>query len=397
MVKITIAEKTLKALKVFGIVIGLAMVGFFLGEILPARAYLVIIIGLAILTIVALIVFLFIYRVLAPKNIFFTIVKEGTAKTIVRGGKFRKVLIQWEKCTLDQEDWNVVDVVDVDKKHRRKLRLFGGLHFFWFWPLDRIYTYNFEWKGLESDGITPHPYKEELLDNIFLKQYVYYSEVKEAEDVDRLPLDIYYVLTIRIQNPYKALFKVHKWLNVVFGRIAPEIRNVIAQKPYEKLITDLEGLTNELKKNIKEPKNGMAEGDAKGIIDTLKDQYGVEVLDVKVLDIDPPKEQREATLLEFKAKQEQKQIQIRANAERVKRTTEAQGEANAIRKVSKAQAERFKVFKEVDPELAALALDTAGKVEPNKIVLIGKDLGDAARNLGNFLGHKKPESLGSGS
>jgi regulator of protease activity HflC (stomatin/prohibitin superfamily) len=333
---------------------------------------------------------LFVYYFLAPKNIFFTFVQEGTAKAVVRGGKFRKALIQWEKSTLDK-NWDVAS--------GREHHLFGGLRLYGFWPLDQIYKYKFEWTGLEPDGITPRPHAPEILDNIFLKQYVYFAKVEKAEDAKRLPLNVCFVLTIQIVNPYKALFKVHKWLAVTFGRITPEIRNVIAQEKYEDLIKDLGNVANRVRANITGGGvTNVVNVDQKkkeDILKTLKKDYGVDVLAIKILTIDPPEELRETTLLEFKADQEKKQIEIRAEAEKIKLTKEGEGEGQrrkaiadgeeySIDRISAAQARRFKQFQKVDPNLGALALDTARQITPNKIILIGKDLGDAAKNLGNL-------------
>lgn len=146
---------------------------------------------------IALGLFFLVYYVLAPDNKWSTFNQEGTGKVVMRGDKFHKGLIQWEGRTFDA-DWNVIA--------GREFHLFGGLRFVGWYPLDYIYRYWFEWTGLRPDGVTPLPHDPELLDYIMLKQDVYFGETKEAEDLERLPLDVSFVLTIRITNPYKALF-----------------------------------------------------------------------------------------------------------------------------------------------------------------------------------------------
>jgi hypothetical protein len=74
----------------------------------------------------------------------FTKVEEGTAKAIVRLGAFRKIVMAWKDYELDEE-WNVKPVSEIGKK----LHLPGGLRFVGFWPLDKVYTYKFRWRGIE--------------------------------------------------------------------------------------------------------------------------------------------------------------------------------------------------------------------------------------------------------
>jgi len=313
--------------------IGLTTLFCFLVVVSVILMFVSFLLGLTILVIScgSLGLLLFVYYFLAPKNIFFTFVQEGTAKAVVRGGKFRKALIQWEGYALDV-DGTVKPIKDITPPKTEEYHLLGGLRLYGFWPLEQIYKYKFEWTGLEPDGITPRPHAPEILDNIFLKQYVYFAKVEKAEDAKRLPLNVCFVLTIQIVNPYKALFKVHKWLAVTFGRITPEIRNVIAQKEYEWLIGHLEDVAGQIKKAIKGTEADNTSTNERDISTILKDDYGVDVLAVKILTIDPPDELRDATLQEFKADQNRKRIEIEAEAERTKRIKEAEGEAEAFKK-----------------------------------------------------------------
>lgn len=257
-------------------------------------------------------IFLLVFLVLAPRDIFFTFVEEGTARAVVRGKQFQKALIQWKGYTLDK-DWNVVKGTE--------FHILGGIRFFGLWPLDKIYTYEFEWKGLQPDGITARPHAPEKLKHIFLKQYIYLSEVKKAEDSQRLPLDIRYVLTIQNQNPYKALFRVHNWLAATFGRIAPEIRNVVGKGDYKTLIGNLGGIAEQIKDNIAK----------QNIVQILLDDYGVEIKDTKILTIDPPEDLREATLVEFKAELEKKRLTTEAEGKKAEKVRQGEGEAEAFK------------------------------------------------------------------
>lgn len=131
---------------------------------------------------------------------------------------------------------------------------------------------------------------------------------------------------------------------------------------------------------------------AKEILSGYAEAWGIEITRVKIEEIEPPKELMEAMNKRMIAKQLKAATITESEGEAQRRRNVADGEAEAIQKISKAQAERFAEFQKVDPRLGALALDTVGKITPNKIILIGKDLGDAARNLGNFWYPKKPEN-----
>jgi len=132
------------------------------------------------------------------------------------------------------------------------------------------------------------------------------------------------VLTIQVENPYKSLFKVHNWLATVFGRVAPEIRDVIAQSDYKVLNSNLDDVAKQVKVNI-----AKEDGTRENILQIVREAYGTNVLDVKILTIDPPEDLREATLLEFRAEQNKKRIEIEAEAEKNKRIKEAEGTAKA--------------------------------------------------------------------
>lgn len=260
--------------------------------------------------------FLLIYFVLAPKNMWFTFIQEGTAKAVMRGDKFQKALIQWEGRTFGTVDERTWEVVPGQERH-----LFGGLRFFGLYPLDYIYRYYFEWTGLKPDGITPLPHEKELLDYIMLKQDVYFSKTEEAEDKERLPLDVSFVLTIKITNPYRTLFEVQNWLETIMSRTIAAVRDRISEETFEDLIAKPADIGKDIYNRLSETGNSF---------DEFRTKYGVDVLALEILKIDPPKEQREATLKEFVAKQEKKRILIEADAEKERLRITAEGEVLRI-------------------------------------------------------------------
>lgn len=251
-----------------------------------------ILLGIAVLGIG---VFLVIYFVLAPKNLFWTFVQEGTSKVVVRGDKFKQALIQWKGYTLN-DDWEVVG-------GEEKQLFFGGLMFYGWWPLDDIYIYDFTWTSIKENG-EPQHHEKEVLDYILLKEDVYWTKVEKAEDMQMLPLDVELILSIRVINPYKALFAIENWLEAVINRIRPAVRNVITQGVYEELIRDKKAIGQKIKSKLQRKE-----------IKDFKKTYGVELREVAVKDINPPEDYREETLRKYVAERARDRIETEADAE----------------------------------------------------------------------------------
>jgi len=252
--------------------------------------------------------------ILAPRNLFFTFVKEGTAKIVVRGDKFEKVLIQWEEHTLNK-DWNVV----MGKEPWHPL---GGFRFYGFWPIMDVFIYNFQWTGVKENGeIDPHP--KETVDYILLKDDTYWAKVEKAEDAKLLPLDVEIVLTIRIVNPYKALFRVENWLETVVNRTKPAVRDAITLKEYEELIKDKEAVG----KTIYERLNGQR------LLREFSGRYGVDLRKIEVKEINPPEKYRDDTLKTYLAEKEADQILVLAGARKQEAIILAEGEKIKIETV----------------------------------------------------------------
>lgn len=255
--------------------------------------------------------FLLVYFWWAPNNLFFTFVPEGRAKIVVRGDAFKKVLMQWENYGLatktvgDVYEWDIVE-------KPTKRRLLGGLKFYGFWPIDDIYIYDFSWTGIGENGEV-QLHAKETIDYILVKDDVYWCRVEKCEDKELLPLDAETLLTIKVVNPYKALFVVQNWLETVVNRTKPLIRNEITKKTYEKLTSSKKAIGAAIWRG------------SKALRKEFWDRYGVELRQLEVKEIDPPENLRETTLRRFIA-QKTKEAAI----------VEAEGEAKRIRTVNEA-------------------------------------------------------------
>lgn len=247
--------------------------------------------------------FLLIYFWWAPSNLFFTFVAEGRAKIVVRGDAFERVLLQWQGRTLAPTRADGVDLWDIVEGTGRR-GLFGGLRFYGLWPLYDIYLYDFAWTGIAENGeVEAHP--KEKLDYILVKTDVYLARVLQGEDKNLLPLDVDLVLTIRIKNPYKALFWVQAWLETVLNRTEPGVRDRITEDTFERWIGEEVDLADRIRQDL----------GTKGLLGEFLREYGVEVIAIEVRSINPPEDYRKDTIKLFLAQKERDRIVTLADAE----------------------------------------------------------------------------------
>jgi len=239
---------------------------------------------------------LLIYFGLAPYNIFFTFKEEGTVKIVMRGsdeveektpenvivkvtkgGEAIKLLMQMRGYVAD-EDWDIVP-------GKAPFNWWGALCFVGVWPLDRIYSYTFEWTGTRQNGdIQYHP--RQRLDYILIKDDIYWCNVENAEDYNLVPLNMELLLTLRIVNPYKALFVVQNWLELVINSVKPIARNLATSFSYKEAIQAKQDLSGMIFQSLQE----------QGFIEEARDRYGVEIRKIQIKEFDPREDVREATI-----------------------------------------------------------------------------------------------------
>lgn len=190
-------------------------------------------IGLGV--VIILTIFL-VYFELAPKNLFFTFIEEGTAKIIVKGGEFQKILISWKDYIIDEDTW------DVKEKKGVEARFFGGLRFYGIPPYQQIFSYKQRWVHLHENGdIKEH---EEDLNYVLLKTDFYVfdlplTEKESAQDINGISLDVKTVIPMRIVNPYEALFGPRRWLAAISGTVKPVVKRFVARYRYKEDLLDM--------------------------------------------------------------------------------------------------------------------------------------------------------------
>ncbi len=171
--------------------------------------------------------------VLAVIFLRFTIVKEGTAKVVVRLGAFKRAIISWEGYRLAR-NWEV-------EKSKELLRLPGGLRFVGIRLLDKVYSYGFRWRDIQlvegEEKIEFHD--EPRLDYILIRPDVYFTDIKDAETKppERIPLSVQFLITLRVVNPKKALFNAPpNWNENVMTRLNALFRGWVAENSLDDLL-----------------------------------------------------------------------------------------------------------------------------------------------------------------
>ena len=264
-------------------------------------------------------------RALGRHNLFYTLNKEGNAKVVVHNEAFASAIMNYAGFYFDKR-WNVIQGKRREKltlaeaqakgytwdgkKRRREDRFYryfigGGLEWIGLWPFFMIFTCRFRWMSLVEGKEVAH---DELLDYIYLKAATYVATIEGAETDGMVPLDVKLYLTIRIINPYKALFRAHQWLEFTVNRIGPYIRQFVATKKFEDLVAEKQAMfpgnplfdflrmKEELtEKDIRyletdgysEKAIGDLKRSGKGILGILKEIYGVDIIGIEFKSFTP--------------------------------------------------------------------------------------------------------------
>jgi len=287
---------------------GLLIIFVSMGIAMFLASFIGIVVGIIAGIFALIIAFLVLYLVWAPNNVFANFPEEGYATIIVRGQGFRKIFLKKEGFGFDNR-WNIVENDFVTKKQRDLL----GMCFF-LWPFERVYVYRQRWVKYTEEGESVS--KEEVLKNVLVKSYVFYIGITSAEDKRNMPIDIGLAVEMRVFNPYKAMFNIEKWHRAAANFIQGEIRDQIRTRFYDDWIQEAaqKSLGNFFQEQIRE------------IIEEIEERFGVEILKIKVVQIQPSdKKYVEASTRKAVAEFEKQAIEVEAQARSYKRAKEAMG------------------------------------------------------------------------
>lgn len=233
------------------------------------------------------------------------------------------------------ELWDIVPIVEGSSftKDWRKswLERKYGIAWLGLPGISTVYQYPFSWvsprqeRGGKVTGFKEH--QDDMLDSILAQEKTYLFYINEAENLDRAQFNLLVLMTWRCVNPNKALFGVQNWLETVISKLRAGGKNFVALKDYEKLLkTTGVGKGDEFQRDLKIP------------IDEIREDYGIEITNLDIAEIDPAGELSkkfvEASISQYVADQEAEALKKKALGESSADKTRAEGKSAAIEKVA---------------------------------------------------------------
>lgn len=282
----------------------------------------------------------------AKANFLFTYAKEGTAKAIVSSEAFERIIFAYKgdkKMYIDSE-WELFSKTDIEqilrgekedrvfagpptfkeeKTEKDKMakleerhhsideflrtnwlakRTFGenhGLRWVGLPPYHKVYEYKFTWTSKTIQG--EERKREEIIDNILIQEDIYLIKLENVEDKNLIPLDINMFVTLRIVNPYKALFRVQSWLEMITDTLRGICVPYIGRQSFAEMVSGAEkdstaeskgALAKYIWDNLtKDPEKNSGVSEHRRFMN----DYGVRIKSngIRVESIDPPKDYAE--------------------------------------------------------------------------------------------------------
>lgn len=309
---------------------------------------------IAVLALPALIVLSpFIVRRLAELEKFWATCQEGQARPVTRNRKFSRFIMSFAgKCFAGELDdslsknnaeyWEIVE----DNRPPQKESFWSGLYWIGIPPFAEIQRYKMTWiewgfpkrNGNVSIEKEPIPH-EETIGHILVQSDVYFVRVSAAETSEGVPVDVSFLLTINITNPYRALYKVQHWLEAVTNQTEGTTRVFIGTKKVAELFTIEEKTDNKTVAQFTlSPTSSEELLRALGKrLEEFKTEFGVFVELVQIQSVEPAgadaKKYRELMTMIYEAKQKAERVGIEAAAEAGKIKTIAAAQEEAANKV----------------------------------------------------------------
>lgn len=245
----------------------------------------------------------FAIRRLAKQNLFWTFVEEGTAKAVVRNGRFAMCVMSYSghmfrqdagtPSIVQEDNWDIVQFDPKTSKSRRYLPLLKNVRWTGLYPFSEVHNYRFSWTSLEETDsgtvgnlVKNFKYKEENIDYILVQDDIYVTRIETAECADNIPLNLVVLVGGRVVNPYKALFRVERWLEATLNVVGTRMRNFVADRTYAEV------------RQIASTKAADVDDESSKVLDTFFDtvkkkiekDWGFHISFVQVYSVDPGSE-----------------------------------------------------------------------------------------------------------
>lgn len=245
---------------------------------------------------------------LASKNVIWAIAQEGTDKAIMKNGRFVRFVNY-----VYSANGTVPGGARLTPLKERNL--FRGLHWVGVPFVKTVYEYNFKTVSLEQveeGGKLVHKAVpcEGTTDHVSLKDTLLYGLIDNAETKELIPVEAGLLLTLRVINPYRALFLVDDWMRATLNHIKPAMRSFISKRGLKQLHAERETLSADASAFIHEAKAD----------NFVRNNYGIKIVKADFAFINPSGERGknivEAATKEWEARQEAKRIRVTSDAEK---------------------------------------------------------------------------------
>lgn len=305
----------------------------------------------------------------------FAFVRESTGRAVMRAGAYMKMLFAKKGWELDKE-CNLVG--DGNLKKAWWQHLFGGLRFVGFWPFDRIFTYNWDWNKSLPDGTLKAKHEDDVSSILVGQDYVYGMEIKgdDVVDAELVPIETSWALTAQICNPKKALFDVDAWFSAFLARVRPYIRDYINAHKFADIISDND-------KHI--DRDVLALLVERGIVQELRDRYGIDLRAVECKGIRPAGKYQDAQTEKWQAQRDVERDRAKRLGSTVVVMFDMIAEATK-RQGQTSEARREEVQAEFNASPARALRRYAGLIEMNR-TFIDEQIGADAGALRHYYFH----------
>lgn len=308
---------------------------------------------------ISLYLMLYAIRLLAERDIFFTLANEGTTKAIMSNNKFDHFVMAYRNHEFKRSGdeigwWDVVeinttksapalsgnippvetdwwdDTIDppqetqsgkLDNLKKEFIRIMkkplsipvgfvGGLRWVGIYPFATVHKFKMKWASIEQraekgqEPVIEYSPKDETISALLVRADIYALMLKNVEIEGGLPVSMVFAVRISIKNPYKALFRIEKWLEATLDQLGSELRRFFGNSDFDTLI----GMQKD-KSDLK------TESEIEPIIRDILDSFGVEVEKIQILDLAPDNKFYELNFLVYEAEKKKKATITNAEAE----------------------------------------------------------------------------------
>lgn len=197
---------------------------------------------------------------------------------------------------------------------------------------------------------------------ITLKERVYDFPPQPVITKDNVTMQIDTVIYFQVTDPKLYTYGVERPLQAMENLTATTLRNFIGDLELDQTLTSRDTINHQMWK----------------VLDTATDAWGIKVNRVELKNILPPRDIQEAMEKQMRAERQKREAileaegkkqaailtaqgekeaaVLRAEAVKIKKITEAEGEAEAIKRVYEAQAAGIRLINEAKPDSAFITL-----------------------------------------